>query len=284
MLRDEHFSLKEHYEILREQYKLNNFLFEYMDGITSSLFGDLVNKLQADKIKLKKLNDLKNRFLGMAAHDLRNPLMVIAGYSQMLAEGGFGEINEEAADAAKKISITAESMFSITRNFLDYAKIESGEIDLRIEEFDAAEFIQSKIDYFNEIAKRKQQKIEFKQKMQNGIIKNDKSLIDQIVTNLISNAVKYSPLKSKISIALSADDEFMIFKVKDSGPGFTPEQRKKLFKSYSKVGNLPTGGEKSTGLGLYIVKTLVQRLGGNIRVLSKAGEGATFIVKVKRDV
>jgi signal transduction histidine kinase len=165
---------------------------------------------------------------------------------------------------------------------LDITAIESGKRNLNFEEFNPAIVLQRVVFDYREKAEAKKIEIEYTAE-DNLIINTDKLALRQIIDNLVSNAVKFSPESKKIYVSVNHRNGFIEFRIKDEGPGLTDKDKSKLFGKFTKLTAQPTGGEDSTGLGLSIVKNLTGMLGGSVRCESKEGEGAEFIVELPID-
>lgn len=231
--------------------------------------------LQDAYLKVLELNKEKNEFLGIAAHDLKNPLAAIKGFGNILMEES--EISrDEIEQFAQIIVSSSDRMFSIVSSLLDINKIEEGKIIVKYNEFEVHKSLLEIIESNKNAAKNKD--IEIITDLENITAVNDKEIFAQIIDNILSNAIKFSPVEKKIFVKLNRLDNNFRISVKDEGPGFTEEDKVKLFAKFVKLSARPTGGENSTGLGLSIVKKLTELIGAEIRVDSIYGQGAEFII------
>jgi len=226
--------------------------------------------------ELVELGRLKNRFLGMAAHDLRHPLAVIQGYSGLLNEGALDDDPESRKTAMQSISNAVTSMLALLNDLLDVSAIESGSLTLNIEETDAAEFIERASKRLKLLCARKSIELALELPGKPLQARMDPERIDQVLSNLVSNAVKYSKAGTTVLIGCAATDEGLRISVADQGLGIPAAELPKVFDAFSKVSVKPTGDEKSTGLGLAIVKRIVEAHGGKVGVQSAVGKGSTF--------
>ncbi len=239
---------------------------------------DLIKKNEEMAVansKLEELNELKNRFLGIASHDLRNPLYLIKSYGEILKEDLRGKIHHTRQTFLEKICASSDFMETLLDNLLDISKIESGKYNLIKNEENLNELTKSQIDTHKLIARKKKIKIA----LDLGKIPTvdcDKNAIIQIMGNFIGNAIKFSPPNTKITVRTSREDNAVRLSVTDEGPGICPEEQELLFGEFQTLNNKPTGGEKTTGLGLAIVKKLVNLHGGNVGVKSGEEKGCTF--------
>lgn len=229
--------------------------------------------------RLHKLNIEKTEFMNIAAHDLKNPLLGIKGVAELLR---FDEDlpRDEFDSYLDMIIFSSGNMFQIIKNILNVNLIEEGKLTFHFEKFDVAELINKLILSYNLPANNKNIKINYCNNLSDKILKSDKHLIYQVFDNLISNALKYSPQQSEICIKAYNDDKKskLIFEVVDNGPGFSQEDKTKLFGKFSKLSAQPTGGEQSSGLGLFIVNKLLTILKGEVTLESEKGKGSKFII------
>ncbi len=245
----------------------------------SKLNNDLVNmqrELAKKNRELDELNKLKNQFLGMAAHDLRSPLGIIMGYSEFLHEETANIISDEHKNMLNQIMKSSEFMLNLLNNLLDVSAIESGNLNLNLAKTDVVNLIKRNVELNNTIASKKQIIIRFIQHTEIPLILIDSEKIEQALNNLISNAIKYSPQKTEVTVLVTKNPKDVTISVKDNGQGIPEHEIEKLFKPFERTSVKSTGGEKSTGLGLSIVKKLIQGHRGKIWVESKVGEGSTF--------
>jgi two-component system sensor histidine kinase/response regulator len=218
--------------------------------------------------QLNKADAAKNRFLGMAAHDLRNPLASIRALSEFLQDITFGPLNAEQLDLIKTIHTASQQMLDLVNELLDVATIESGEMKLKLEPHNLADVISKSVELTNIEAVKKKTHISFENALPPILVKFDAAKMKQVVDNLLSNAVKYSPPGSHITVLLNADDTGCSFAVCDQGPGIPENERDKLFKDFGRLSVKPTGGEKSVGLGLAICRKIVEAHGGTITAIN----------------
>lgn len=232
-------------------------------------------ELAASNRKLLDLNQQKNRFLGIAAHDLRGPIGGIMGLSEMLMEEGAGKISEDHETFIRTIHSVSKEMLLLLNDLLDVSVIESGRLDIRPETDDLKALLEKRIEINRFAADKKKIRI---QTDFSDIppLPFDAKRISQVFDNYISNAVKFSPINSNIYIKLTQENDFARVTVRDEGPGISEEDRGKLFGEFQRLSARPTAGESSTGLGLAIVKKIIDAHGGKVCAESREGEGAAF--------
>ena len=244
------------------------------------------DEIISQKAKLEKLNDEKNTFLGIAAHDLKNPLSGILGLVDILQllhptqTGNNEEFINEAKEILPDIKSAATRMQDIVFSLLNIQHITDGHISLYLKEISILKVINNVIPVNKHHAKTKG--IEIEVLGDDFLITVDKSRLEEVMDNLISNAVKYSPYNCKVMIKIENSGDDFIFSVIDQGPGLSEWDLKNVFGRFKKLTARPTGNESSTGLGLYIVKTIVEFVNGEVRVENTPTGGAAFSIKIPK--
>lgn len=228
--------------------------------------------------QLSKANAAKNKFLGMAAHDLRNPLASIRGLAEFLRDGVVGPLTADQLDLVKTIHAASQEMLLLVNELLDVATIEAGELKITPEPSDVAELVEKAVYLSNIEATKKQTEIVFTSHERPVPRNLDPNKIRQVIDNLLSNAVKYSPPGSVIGVDLSTTDGAVTIAVRDQGPGIPESERDKLFKDFGRTSVMPTGGEKSTGLGLAICRKIIDAHHGTITAENLPERGCVFRV------
>ncbi len=250
------------------------------------LLRDLAAKnteLEKSNKQLIKLNELKNKFLGMAAHDLRSPLSSIRGLSEFLLHEIFGPLTQDQKEYLNIINKTSDEMLSLVNDLLDVSVIESGNLDLKHSKQCLINLIQNRIKLNRMSAEKKGTRIDFDPEPIPEIY-FDSSKIGQVIDNLVSNAIKYSPPGSIIKIRATEDNDTVNVSVQDQGPGISEEEQSRLFGEFQRLSAKPTAGEQSTGLGLAIVKKIIDAHHGLLEVQSFLGMGATFTFKLPKNI
>jgi signal transduction histidine kinase/ligand-binding sensor domain-containing protein len=237
-------------------------------------------ELREKNLKLTELNAEKNNFLGIAAHDLKNPLGAIRGYAEMLEEDSEDFSKDEVADTASRIKKSANLMFDLVSNLLDVNRIEQGKMDLNLAPCDLWETVRQAVEGYRQRAQAKRIELHFDGQTRTPLVMADAAQLVQIMDNLVSNAVKYSPAGKNIYVRVRQVDSGVRAEVQDEGPGISEADRKRLFGKFVRLSARPTAGESSTGLGLAIVKRLVESMNGKVWCESEPGQGATFLVEL----
>lgn len=241
----------------------------------------IYEELEEKNKKLIELNEQKNQLLGMAAHDLKNPLTVISGFSNFLLNMTKDSIDpEKSRQMIERINDSSSFMIGVIDDFLDFSTIESGTLTLHLSEVDLPELIQKDLLFFESLAQKKGISLQFNYKKPIPKVKCDPNKISQVINNLITNGIKFSHPQGILVISLIPTENEITISVKDSGIGISPEGIVNLFQPFSKLKTKGTAGEKGTGLGLAIVHKIVLAHKGKIWVESKLGEGSTFFISI----
>ena len=239
------------------------------------------NDLQKAYLQVLELNNEKNEFLGIAAHDLKNPLVAIKGFGEIIQHDD-KLTREDLEEFAGTIVESSERMFDIITSLLDINKIEEGKVNIKYEVASANEIVSTLINQNIESAKKKKIIITFNPLEEDSEFNTDRTLLSQVLDNFISNAIKFSSIGKSIEINIIDSLKSIIFEVNDNGPGISDHDKLNLFKKFAKLSARPTAGEHSTGLGLSISKKITEMLGGDIFVESNLGSGAKFIIKLPK--
>ena len=234
-------------------------------------------ELKHARQQLREINEEKNEFMGIAAHDLRNPLGAVKGYAELILEEPEMP-RSDLQDSAQRIREATARMLEMVQNLLDANRIERGEMKLHLMPTDLGQLISAVIEAQRPRAAAKQQQLHLQNEAAGVRVDVDPNVTVQILENLVSNAVKYSPPGKNIFARLKHETSSVRIEVQDEGPGLSAEDQKKLFGKFARLSAKPTGGEHSTGLGLSIVKKMVEAMNGRVWCESEPGKGATFIV------
>lgn len=231
--------------------------------------------------ELTRLNELKNQFMGMAAHDLRGPLNNIRLISELLADPTEHLAEQDRVRFLNSIKNLSEHMFNMIDDLLDLTRIESGKLEIAPGAIEIDTLIADAIVDQSPLVASKQMQITTSEPC-HALIHADYKRIRQVLDNLISNAIKYSPRGSKIEISVSLAQDLARISVKDQGPGLTDEDKQNLFQEFRRLSAKPTAGERCCGLGLAIAKKIIIAHNGEIGVDSQVGKGSSFWFSVPR--
>ena len=223
---------------------------------------------------LRQLIETKNKFLGIAVHDLRSPLAIVQSYAEMLEKPAI--LADRKDFILGRIKSVTSRMLNLINDLLDISAIESGQLKLDLQPTELTPFLNETLANHELTARMKNIAIVGKIPESLAKVDIDGNRIAQVLDNLISNAVKFSPQGATVTISADEEKDQIRISVSDHGQGIPEEEQKKLFQEFGKTSVKPTDGEKSTGLGLAIVKKIVSVHGGQVGVNSKAGEGSTF--------
>jgi signal transduction histidine kinase len=221
----------------------------------------LTRKLQKQNHQLEELNRLKNQFLGMAAHDLRKPVGAILSYTEFLLDEAAAVLDREHLGFLKTIHGSTTLMQGIIDDFLDISMIESGRFELRLSRIDMRTIVERSAALNRRVGQKKSVTIEIICSQSIPEIMMDGVKIEQVLNNLITNAIEHSPANAVVEVLLSTEEANLAVSVRDAGPGIAAEERETLFKPFVRGGAVKSAGCKSTGLGLAISKKIVESHG-----------------------
>jgi signal transduction histidine kinase len=240
--------------------------------------------------ELKTLNDRltellkqKDYFLGIAAHDIRNPLATASLYLQFINSGETGPVSERVKKVIAKLNDEIFSLVALLNDLLDVSQIESGTITLH-KTMQPIKELFHEVYHFNRVsASKKNIKFEYDDQCpEDLILPLDRVKISSVLNNIYSNAIKFSNPNTTVVTRLYSDENDLVIEISDEGPGIKDEDRAKLFQPFSRAANKPTGGESSTGLGLSISKKFVEAHGGTIELKSRVGQGSKFSIRLPK--
>ncbi len=259
-----------------------DYLFKPLDvGITLAKvktwlrFFHQQHELEILNQQLAVLNDQKNYFLGMASHDLRNPIGNIINLVQFIQSEG-ENLSEEHKSFLNTITESGNYMLNLLNDLLDISKIESGKMELRMAEMDMQHLINTVISDNSFSAGKKQIGIKSEICSEMPVIHADTDQLRQVLNNLVSNAIKYSANNTSINICVEKVNNEVVVAVHDQGQGIPSEELGQIFSPFKKTSVKATAGESSTGLGLAIVKKVVEAHHGRVWVTSEQGKGSVF--------
>ena len=231
-------------------------------------------KLTKQKDRLANINLQKDTLMNILAHDLKAPFNRISGLADLM------KVDKENTDQyITMIDQMSHSGAELIKNVLEVNKLETGEARENISQVDIQNLLREKIRHYAEDAQQKNIELNSEVAVDKQFVTNQLYL-ERIIDNLISNAIKYSPTNGSVNIAVSLQQKELKFSVADQGPGFTEDDKKHLYTKFKTLSAKPTGGEASNGLGLSLVKTLVDKLRGSITLHSEVGKGSKFEVIV----
>ena len=245
-------------------------------------------ELETTLLKAKKdaeaTNRAKNSFIMNMSHELRTPLNSVIGFSDLLLEGAFGPMNTKQAKYVNNILISGKSLLEIINNLLDISRLEAGEKTLKYEEVDVASLIGEVRMSLLSPSSVKKITVELKIDPSVGNIRADITKFRQILYNLVSNAIKFTPARGNVIISACKKEGVLEVKVSDNGIGLSKESHEKIFMPFTQADSSAARGYGGAGLGLYIVRNFVDLHGGKIWVDSEVGKGSTFTFTIPAEL
>jgi signal transduction histidine kinase len=249
-----------------------------------SLLNQQVNNLQHQLIKEKKaleralhdldvMNQEKNKYIGMVAHDLRNPIGLAQSFAQLLVENYCENTFEDNKKQLEIIEKSCSFSINLITEMLDISKIEAGILTLHSGSFDYIEFCRTVVARNRIFAKKKNQEIILTTDHESLILEFDPYKIEQVLDNLIGNALKFSQPGQELRVNITQSGDYVRTEIIDQGQGMPPEELNNIFQPFNSGSSIPTGGEKSYGLGLAIVKRILDAHNGIVNFLSEPGKG-----------
>lgn len=224
----------------------------------------------------REIADMKNEFVSTVSHELRTPLTSIKGYVDLILDGSAGEISEIQQEFLGIVKENSDRLVELINEMLDISRIESGRVHLKVEPIDVGDSVRGSVDTFRAVLAQGGHTITISVAKNLPLVAADRDRVGQVLVNLISNALKYSPGGGEVIVKARREGDFVLVSVTDQGLGITREDQKRLFTKFYRVDTAMTREIGGTGLGLSICKTIIELLGGSIGVKSKAKAGSTF--------
>jgi two-component system, NtrC family, sensor kinase len=236
----------------------------------------LFREIEEKSRQIETANRHKSEFLANMSHELRTPLNAIIGFSEVLGERMFGELNEKQAEYTEDILSSGRHLLSLINDILDLSKVEAGRMELELAKFDLPLAIENALTLVRERAMRHGVKLERVVDERLGEFVADERRVKQILVNLLSNAVKFTPEGGQIKVEVGLGDSAAIISIRDTGIGIAPEDQEAIFEEFRQVGNNYAQKREGTGLGLSLTRKFVEMHGGKIWVESEVGKGSKF--------
>jgi signal transduction histidine kinase len=239
----------------------------------------LFTEIQEKSRQLEVASQHKSQFLANMSHELRTPLNAIIGYTEMMADGLYGDMPEKAAAVLERVQSNGRHLLGLINDVLDLSKIEAGQLSLASEDYSVTDMVSTVMAATESLARAK--KLELVAAVAPGLPmgRGDARRLSQVLLNLVGNAIKFTD-QGKIEISGKRNGEFFELAVTDTGFGIAPEDQKRIFDEFQQVDNTSTRKKGGTGLGLSISRKIVELHGGSISVTSEIGTGSTFKVTV----
>jgi signal transduction histidine kinase len=236
------------------------------------LFREIAEKSR----QLEAASRHKSEFLANMSHELRTPLNAIIGFSEVLLERMFGEVNAKQVEYLEDILTSGQHLLSLINEILDLSKVEAGRMELELSTFDLPQTLENALTLVRERATRRGIVLDLKVDERLGSLVGDERKIRQVLLNLLSNAVKFTPEGGRVGLTAAPADGAVQIAVTDSGIGIAPEDQAAIFEEFRQVGGDYARKQEGTGLGLTLAKKFVELHGGKIWVESELGKGSTF--------
>ena len=237
----------------------------------------LFREIERKSRELEIASEHKSEFLANMSHELRTPLNAIIGFSEVLEEQMFGELNAKQAEYMRDIHSSGQHLLSLINDILDLSKIEAGHMELSLDEFDLPAAVDNAVTLVRERALQHGVKLEAEVHRRLGRFYADERKFKQILLNLLSNAVKFTPAGGRVKLqAEQTNDGSVLVSVIDNGIGISTEDQSIIFDEFRQVATKHQNKPEGTGLGLALTKKFVEMHGGRIWVYSEPGKGSTF--------
>jgi signal transduction histidine kinase len=252
-------------------------LNEQQRQILKDLAAVVVDELEL-RLSAKKAAKMQSELLNMVVHNLKNPLSGILGLAQLLPD--YRDDEAEIKEMSALIADTSEKMLDSLNELLHMSKLQGSKINLHLEPVDMVELVRSVIQENSILARQKNQTLTFEEILPVELAV-DRKRMREIIDNLISNCIKYTPFEGMIRVVMSQRPGWLRMEFTDSGQGLNAQELKKVFQKFAEISSEPTGNESSTGIGLSIVKTLVELHQGQVWAESEGKDlGSTFVVEL----
>lgn len=236
---------------------------------------ELEERVRTRTAELEKANKLQHDLVDMVMHDLGTPMQVVSGYSSMMVEGAFGPLTDSQREALDEMQLSVKTLESLRRDMLELSRFESAQVELRLEPVDIAELVAGCIRELAFLSNHKKQRVH--SFVAPHPVTCDARRIRQVVSNYLSNAIRYTQDGGRIEVRSAGDGPWLEVSVQDNGRGIEPREQRRLFEKFRQAGRRVRG---SSGLGLAVVKKIVEAHGGRVWCESRPGIGSTFFFRI----
>lgn len=241
-----------------------------------------IRYFELQSFKSEEAARVKSKIFAVLSHELRTPLNTVICFSDILIRQKKNQFTKQSVNMIERININGKQLLTLINNMLDFAKLEEGTLNINLQVFNIKELVTITVKEMRYFAEKKNLKLELNINIENSRVFNDSIRIQQILTNLISNSIKFTDTGSILVELQEENKDKIIIIVKDTGIGIATTDLKLIFEAFQQIHQPVPGSQKGTGLGLAIVKELLDLIGGNITVESLVGEGSTFRVEIPR--
>ena len=259
---------------------------EFSGELSASVIRDSSGKpilfmaITKDISERKRIEQAKSEFTSIASHQLRTPLSIMGWYTEMLLKGKAGAINKQQKKYLKEIYDANDNLVKLVNLLLNISRIELGTFVVNPSRVDLIKSIDSALKHLSLEIKEKKLKIEKKYSEKHFFLKTDQSIMNIVFQNLLSNAVRYTSNKGKVEISIAKKETWVLVQISDTGYGIPASQQSQIFSRFFRAENIKGKGATGVGLGLYIAKSVLSQIGGEIWFKSKEKEGTTFYIKI----
>jgi signal transduction histidine kinase/predicted negative regulator of RcsB-dependent stress response len=282
---NEHLKIKEELLLDNSEARVRNLQIVYEtenERTLSEFYRQKSIELTKLNDRLEEINKQKNEFMGIASHDLRDPISSIHSIAEIIREENIKLNASEIIEYSDGIIKLSDKLLGLLKNLLNVNRIESGNYNFKFESVNLYDTIQEIVRMYSAHAEEKNISIEVDVANKGMKVKADRYSLEQILSNLISNGIKFTYPGKKVFVKAADKEDKVILEIADEGQGVKPGEVGKLFDKFAKISSKPTGGELSTGLGLSIVKRLIEIMKGNISVVSEIGKGTKFTIELNK--
>lgn len=259
-------------------------IYLYLERVIYKTIRNLRLNAQREVTKLKDMEAYRREFLGEVSHELKTPIFAIQGFIHTLIDGAMDDPRVRKK-FLKKAMKNSDRLSNLVEDLLVITQAESGEMEVRVRKFQIIDLIREVLDSFEYKFTKKNRNITYslnENSLGSSYVLADEERIQQVLTNLIDNAIKYGSREGNVQISLHSDEEKVYVSVEDDGPGIEEEHLEKIFRRFYRVDKSRSREKGGTGLGLAICKHLMSAHGEKITVDSKVGEGTTFTISLKK--
>ncbi len=243
---------------------------------------DMTSQLQESNEKLKTLDELKTQFFANINHELRTPLTLMLAPLKNILDGKAGKISSGLKDTLATMQRNGYMLLKLINNLLDLNKLEEGKMRIKIKTVDFLEYVSSRLNSVKPLADQKNIKLYFQHPPDKIELSIDPDQFEKVILNLLSNALKFTPSKGKVTVYVEEKKQTVALIVEDNGIGIPPEMHKSIFDRFSQVDGSKSRLHEGTGIGLSLVREIVNLHGGSVRVESKTGKGSRFVVDLMK--
>ncbi|MFN2275922.1 MAG: ATP-binding protein [Anaerolineales bacterium] len=237
-----------------------------------------LDEAEREKDELNRLNQFKTNFMWMMAHELRSPLSATQSLVRTLLKGLAGPLTEKQHELISRVDLRLENLQSLVNDLLELAASKKPDVDLSSDRIDLAELLENVVNGLSPTASQKDVQLKYTRPASKVLIQSNADGLQTVVSNLLDNAIKYTPADGRVTINVYTQDDCVEMRIADTGIGIPPEEISHLGEEFFRAPNARHSGLPGTGLGLSIVKQILDRVGGRMDVESKLGKGTTVTV------